>query len=303
MSNKSKRNKLIDEYKNIISSLPFQTEEGVPISVSDYYICPLCLETFNLKELGDGVDSVLTLEDVPPKSLGGSPILITCRQCNSSCGHNLDVYLYNEIRYRQEKYSFTKPKNSILTCNNVSVRARLMEKENGEGLKFDIRSNSNNPSLLKDFIRQVELSGPNWKIDATVKTIDFKRNPEAAKIAALKTAYLLAFQKLGYRYILNTNLNCVREQIKKTEVDMLQNKYFIGNINQKYPDGIFLAAFNDFKCIVVIFSLKYSNQISKIAIALPHVEDEECRLYNEDILSKSKSFTVLGPATVVVHKK
>ena len=130
MSNKNKRTKLVNEYKKIISELPFQLENGEPFPVLEHYICPLCLNTFNLSELGDKVNDILTVEDVPPKSLGGNPILITCRNCNSKCGHNLDVYLLNEIRYIEEKMDFSKSKTAILSCNGTKVRAKMIQLQN-----------------------------------------------------------------------------------------------------------------------------------------------------------------------------
>ena len=40
MSNKSKRLRLVDEYKKIISEFPFQTEDGDSFPVTEHYICP-----------------------------------------------------------------------------------------------------------------------------------------------------------------------------------------------------------------------------------------------------------------------
>ena len=149
MSNKSKRLRLVDEYKKIISELPFQTEDGDSFPVTEHYICPICLETFNLNKLGDKANDLLTVEDVPPKSLGGNPLLITCRKCNSSCGHNLDVYLLNEIRYHDERMDFSKSKNTMLSCNGTSIRAKVT-KDKHSGLKFDISRQNNNPQQVDE---------------------------------------------------------------------------------------------------------------------------------------------------------
>ena len=51
------------------------------------------------------------------------------------------------------------------------------------------------------------------KFSIKVKRCDYKRDIHRANVAALKTAYLLAFAKLGYHYILNENLEKIREQI------------------------------------------------------------------------------------------
>jgi hypothetical protein len=45
------------------------------------YACPICLRTFGR----DQVDH-LSEEHVPPQSLGGKVIVLTCRRCNSEGG-------------------------------------------------------------------------------------------------------------------------------------------------------------------------------------------------------------------------
>lgn len=311
MSNKSKRQHLLDEYKKIISGLPFQTEEGDSLPVIDHYICPLCLNTFNLKELGDKTDEVLTLEDVPPKSLGGNPILVTCRNCNSSCGHNLDVFLLNEIRYRDEISDFSKSKNTILSYNGTSIRAKVIG-DSQTGFKFDIKRQNNNPKEVDKFIKQVQESGEAWKINANIQLFDYKRNPDAADIAVLKSAYLLAFKKLGYRYILNTSLSPVREQILNPNKDILKKAFIVGNegiLPEDMPDGVFIASVNDKKCIVVVLSLQLSQVKPKhrAAIVLPMPDDEDCLIYKEDLCQNNREkgnarITIHGPAAVVTNK-
>ena len=50
------------------------------IDIQGDYLCPLCLKSFTKQE----VRKILTEEDVPQASLGGSRITLTCRQCNST---------------------------------------------------------------------------------------------------------------------------------------------------------------------------------------------------------------------------
>ena len=307
MSNKSRRLRLVNEHKKIISELPFQTEDGKSFPVTEHYICPICLETFNLNELGDKADDLLTVEDVPPKSLGGKPILITCRKCNSFCGHNLDVYLLNEIRYQDEMTDFSKSKNTTLSCNGTSIRAKV-SKDEQSGFKFDISRQNNNPRQVDELIKQVQESGDFWTINANIVLNDSKRNLAAAEIAILKSAYLLAFKKLGYRYILNTSLTPIREQILNPDKDVLKRAYIVGNeekLPKGMPDGIFLATINNKKCIVVVLSFQLSNDKPKhrSVIALPMPDDEECLIYKEylrqDRKEENAHITILGPAIVI----
>ena len=48
-----------------------QTEDGDSFPVTEHYICPICLETFNLNKLGDKANDLLTVEDVPPNHWEG----------------------------------------------------------------------------------------------------------------------------------------------------------------------------------------------------------------------------------------
>ena len=52
-------------------------------AMSDYrslYACPICQRLFDVSAIDSGE---LTLEDSPPRSMGGKPIALTCKGCNS----------------------------------------------------------------------------------------------------------------------------------------------------------------------------------------------------------------------------
>lgn len=307
MSNKLKRLHLLDEYKKVIESLPFKTLDGENLVAENVYICPLCLESFNIEESLEK----LTMEDVPPKSLGGKPVLITCKKCNNTCGHKLDVYLLNEYRYLQESTSFGgNGKATKLSINGVQVNARIKQRED-KTFYVDV-GNNNNPSTLKSFLENVEVAGDNWEIHGTVKLIDFKRNIESAKIAILKSAYLLAFQKLGYRYILNANLNIVRDMIMYPDRDY-KTVFIVGNnqtLNPNLKDDVYLAEIKGVKAILVVFSLRVdvSNSLSRYAVALPSHGNKEDTLYKKvlslEMCNKERLHVkIKGLAKIVINSK
>lgn len=306
MSNKRKRLNLLNEYRRVIESLPFKTLEGEDLVAKNIYICPLCLTSFNIEETLDE----LTMEDVPPKSLGGKPIIITCKKCNNTCGHKLDVFLFNEFRYYQERYSFgVEGKTAQLSINGVQVNARIKEKED-KTLCIDIGRN-NNPDKLKSFIENVEMVGEHWKIDGKINLIDFKRNEEAAKLAILKSAYLLAFHKLGYRYILNYNLNIVRDMIMYPEQNY-ETMFILGNtntLNDIIKDDVYLAKIDNIGAILVVLSLRMNtlNRIYRFAVALPSSEDKEEVLYKKVLLlnecrEKTVHIEIKGPAKITIKR-
>jgi len=53
------------------------------------YPCPICLTTFTIEALAL---KQLSAEHVPPASLGGREMLLTCRSCNNSSGTKLDAH-------------------------------------------------------------------------------------------------------------------------------------------------------------------------------------------------------------------
>jgi hypothetical protein len=53
------------------------------------YGCPLCRRLFSTPE-------GLTVEHVPPKSVGGRPLVLTCEGCNSKDGHELAHHIQAE---------------------------------------------------------------------------------------------------------------------------------------------------------------------------------------------------------------
>ena len=53
----------------------------------EVYCCPLCLRGFDAEHMDH-----LSIEDVPPRSVGGRPLLLTCRECNNKHGTELDAH-------------------------------------------------------------------------------------------------------------------------------------------------------------------------------------------------------------------
>lgn len=52
------------------------------------YLCHVCVAPFTSEAVFDGA---LSVEHVPPRSLGGQELLLTCTQCNNVAGTKLDA--------------------------------------------------------------------------------------------------------------------------------------------------------------------------------------------------------------------
>ena len=306
MGRKNKRGQMLNKYTSIISKLSFVGENGEHISLEGYYICPLCLKSFEIKQYEDNIGDILTIEDVPPMSLGGTPRLLTCRSCNNRSGHEIDVFLFNEVRYIDEKDDFTKPKKAILLKNDIRLNA-IFCSVNGENI-IDIKNN-NDPRKINEFKRSFSEENGSSKFSIKVKRCDYKRDIHRANVAALKTAYLLAFAKLGYHYILNENLENIRQQILHPDKYIYEDEYVIGEndfLPKNFTDGVYLAKINTRKCLAVIYTLKVKNSLHRhqIVIVLPCPEDTYCEIYSNELNVKkhpNSQLHILGVAKGVVN--
>lgn len=274
MSNKNKRLRLLRICVEQIEKLPWRiVASNEPANVQNVFICPICLEVIDLSKFSENdFNNIISLEDVPPKSMGGKPILITCKQCNNICGHEIDVYLLNELKYREE----------MQLPSSVSRKAKLTLGDNVLNATFKIKDDKNivlevtqknDPKKVKTHFEDIKQSGVNWKLDAQIILSDVKRNPTAANIALLKSAYLLAFQRLGYRYILNEELQIVRNQILNPKESLI-SRFIVGDeryIKDENKDGVYRAYYNETEILLVIFSFNLNNVKCRRAIALPPI--------------------------------
>lgn len=308
MGNKDKRSRLIEICSKAIAEMPFQDEDGKEFPIKGYYVCPLCLKTFNLQELGDKIGEVLTLEDIPPKSLGGSPILVTCKKCNSTCGHDIDNWLLNELEFQYGDKEALDNMTAVLDSHGKKIYTKVRIDED-KTICFDVRPKTNPINAVDKFVDSVKGDGENYSIQAKIHVNNWKRNVQAARIAVLKSAYLFAFRKLGYYYILNHSLTPVREQIMQPDKDILHNTFIIGDQNcvpMKAKDGVYVATVNGYKFIAVLITFKVPSNGFKcrgvVALPGPGFKEDGLHLYHDILFCNSKeekrNCQIKGPAKI-----
>jgi 5-methylcytosine-specific restriction endonuclease McrA len=99
MSDKdAKRHYLFDLYAEnwtTVKREPYVTR--VAPDVDDVFVCPICFKFFTREDLS--YQDVLSLEHVPPKSLGGmdAECTLTCHKCNSKAGSKLEAQLTKKL--------------------------------------------------------------------------------------------------------------------------------------------------------------------------------------------------------------
>lgn len=166
------------------------------------YCCPLCLERFDEHHLDR-----LTFEHVPPSSLGGKRLLLTCFDCNSVRGHKPDAH----ARMEHDVVKFLRGEDY----------PRLPVRFTDQGVNVEFRKDGNTNVIT--FLPSNNPPGADIKLaeematwgDGTNVNFQIRRpcKPRYASVSWLKTSYLVLFAWLGYRYVFGRALDCVRKQI------------------------------------------------------------------------------------------
>lgn len=252
-----KRQKIFEKYRDNLNLL---IDNSFVQETRDLYICPICLE----KHSDIKSENPLTLEDAPPKSLGGKANTLTCKKCNNRCGHQIDFHLTERLK-ELDKAKF--PKNSEtkvrIKIGNETFNGKIIIDNDGTMKMFHSKKN-NHPEKLED--KMVELKA------GTVVDINFLKSrviPENLEYAILKSAYLLAFEKFGYSLILDKNFDIVREQLLNPETRIYPSGFWF---TPPYPEelcGVFFICDQGLECLLAMFMLRTEHNSRMFGAFLP----------------------------------
>ncbi len=178
----------------------------------DWYLCPLCIDTWlTSEEFGTGW---LTVEHVPPEALEGSELVLTCKKCNNDAGGRFDGPAAEEQHIRQYLSGQSgDPKTAALTVDGVTARVR-MHVTGRTSMLFILDPKINKPGdvpLLVEHMRTLsETRSADFRLDIAPRLRYF---PDRARVSWIRAAYLAAFALFGWKYILQTALDPIREQL------------------------------------------------------------------------------------------
>lgn len=181
------------------------------------YFCPICAQGFDRSGLTNGE---LTLEHSPPTAVGGKPIALTCRSCNSRAGH-----LFESNLSRREQITALM---EIINGERRNERARISLQigdtfvntevyQDDNGVRTLQMHKGNDPRAIdavKQYLDQLNESN-SWEGQQFHITSRVQYSQRLANLALLKSAFITAFAALGYRYAFDARLRSVREQILK----------------------------------------------------------------------------------------
>lgn len=172
-------------------------QQGEPI-----YPCPICLTPFTTDALANGR---LSLEHVPPKSVGGHELVLTCKCCNNTAGAKLDAdatvkeLVHSAMAGKREHRERVKA-----AVGNLSINAEVHLSSGRHSLV--IPGHVNKPGTT-DKLKVVVRPGSSV-------TVQYRRFSElGAKISWFRAGYLAMFAVAGYSFALDPAMEIVRHQI------------------------------------------------------------------------------------------
>jgi len=202
------------------------------VGVRGVYLCPICSGEF---QEAAAVSGELTLEHVPPRSVGGRGIALTCRVCNSTAGYTAESALSAREENRRFEEFMRGDRAAYephvgLSIGGAMVRVRVERNPDTGATQFKILGERNDPKVVEavsDYMAALasdsDVSGERFQVNSGV-TYDSR----LARIAELKAAFLAAFAAFGYRYALSSALMPVREQIMKPRQRILDEPWIVG---------------------------------------------------------------------------
>jgi hypothetical protein len=136
---------------------------------------------------------LLTLDHVPPRSRGGEDIVLTCRECNSQAGHELDAHLdAAEDAFDFVRATMDSPRRFKLSWGDLRINVDVQADR--QGIRVFGLPRNNAPGALatweEDFAKAPSGDQPAFKFDLSAKR---RFRYQAARVAWLKSAYLVAF--------------------------------------------------------------------------------------------------------------
>ena len=186
------------------------------------YPCPICLTTFTIEAL---VEKQLSAEHVPPESLGGRELLLTCRSCNNSAGTKLDAHAKIKEDVQLAFAGTLEHSHRVRAMfGDLVVNAELHTSRGTYSLQVPAKINKPGTShALQNAARM-----------GAQLMVEHKRYADlGAKISWFRSGYLALFAVAGYELALNPAFEIVRKQI--LECDERKMITFTSELSENIP--------------------------------------------------------------------
>ena len=155
----------------------------------------------------------LALEHAPPEAVGGKPVCLTCRDCNSHAGRTVDAYMARrETAYDLLLGTMQRPRPARLEVGGAKMNVDYYHGAGGILVRGIPKAN---PPLAPDHLRAEmhKVIAPPAKIGFRVTPYRDRYRNDLARTGWLRSAYLLAFAVFGYLYVFKHRLGVLRRQL------------------------------------------------------------------------------------------
>ncbi len=252
-----RRQVIFDKFKDNLNLL---IDNGLVSGDKDVYLCPVCLRPH--KDINS--DDPLTLEDAPPKSLGGSANTLTCKSCNNTAGHKIDFHLTERLREIDSGKFIPGTETAVkVNIDGETFQGKITVAEDGTMTMFHSKKN-NHPEKLDKTMAQVK--------GGKIINMDFLKSrvvPENLEYALLKTGYLMMFERFGYSLILDNCFDIIRQQLKNPEERVYPEGFWFSPPYPKSMTGVYFILDKGLECLVAMFNLDTGNTERMFGTMLP----------------------------------
>jgi hypothetical protein len=195
-----------------LSQIQYAGADGWAPANDEVYACPLCLRPFGLDALASGE---LTKEHAPPEWFKGRVIALTCRTCNNEAGRHFDAEAEKIERLRgMVSGEYSGPMRGIYAINSVGLNGDFHSTGGGGGM-FIGEPKINNPTASEEFFQTLDRhTGATLDEFNLLFTPRLRASHRRAEISWVRSAYLIAFAALGWRYILQPSFSSFRAQFQ-----------------------------------------------------------------------------------------
>lgn len=253
-------NNLIN-YLSYYDLKPYVHRDGKYIEADfPFYKCPLCLKTYEEKSI-TGSSPILTLEHIPPKSLKGSPKILTCKTCNNTFGLSTDKDLLDKI----DKGPFLNMLDnssikSEFIVDNFKIKGEIKHKSGNDFLfKFNDKSSAYQINYIENHITK-----PSGKL----KISFILPNKFSSNRALLRIAYLEMFVRFGYHFVCDKNSTYLREVINdpnsKTPIHVIND-----NLTADHAGLNLIIEPKQFQNFLFVIPLSHENRTNYIGVIIP----------------------------------
>ncbi len=268
------REKIFNAYANNLDLVAerYKIQFGLEINnkpeLVDYpiYICPLCIKGFNIESLNQDCQNPLTIEDLPPRSVGGNPKILTCKACNNKSGHVLDHLIIGSLK--TESFLKRIPNSEIASTIILKKGAKykaIAKIDSDQGFRFLIQAKDS--TMLKEHFKEIE---KHW--DGYTFNLNFQGpNPKKLMIAYLRIGLLLAYYYFGNRLIIEENYHKIRNHIIDPKNHSLPHEgVLIIPPSQNIKPGLhILKEPGDLRSYFITFQVKTKTVTKNIGIPFP----------------------------------